>query len=183
MVTDDRAVPLDLAAFNHATPEEVRPVLAACLAVPRWVDAVLAGRPYPDREALFTSARFHLGAQPPDPHWGQAPRPPEKARLTPPEIRRAVAAHPRIGERTTGASAAEQSGVDSAAAERFRVANAEYERRFGHVYLVCASGRDGDELLADLTSRLDHDPETELEVAGRELAKIALLRLAKAVTT
>jgi 2-oxo-4-hydroxy-4-carboxy-5-ureidoimidazoline decarboxylase len=164
MVTDDRAVPLDLAAFNHATPEEARPVLDACLAVPRWVDAVLAGRPYPSREALLASAEVAA------------------ARLSPPEIHRAIAAHPRIGERATGASAAEQSGVDSAAAERFHVANAEYERRFGHVYLVCASGRDGDELLADLTSRLDNDPETELAVAGRELAKIALLRLAKAVT-
>jgi 2-oxo-4-hydroxy-4-carboxy-5-ureidoimidazoline decarboxylase len=163
MVTDDRAVPLDLATFNHATPEEARPVLAACLDVPRWADAVLSGRPYPDREALFASAEA-------------------AARLTPAETRLAISTHPRIGERVTGASAAEQSGVDSAAAERFLVANAEYERRFGHVYLVCASGRDGDELLADLTSRMDNDPETELEVAGRELAKIALLRLAKAVT-
>lgn len=163
MVTDDRIVPLDLAAFNHATPEEARPVLTACLAVPRWVDAVLAGRPYSRREALLDTA-------------GAA------ARLTPPEIRRAIAAHPRIGERATGASAAEQSYVDSAAAERFRVANAEYERRFGHVYLVCASGRDGDELLADLAERMGNDPQTELEVAGRELAKIALLRLAGAVS-
>lgn len=162
MVADDRAVPLDLAAFNHATPEEARPVLTACLAVPRWVDAVLAGRPYPAREALLASA--------------------EAFRLSPPEIHRAIAAHPRIGERATGASAVEQSGVDSVATGRFRVANREYERRFGHVYLVCANGRDGEELLADLSARMRNDPETELEVAGRELAKIALLRLAKAVT-
>jgi 2-oxo-4-hydroxy-4-carboxy-5-ureidoimidazoline decarboxylase len=178
MVTDDRAVPLDLAAFNHASPEEVRPVLIACLAVPRWVDAVLAGRPYPSREALLASARWAVGAQP---TGGQAAAPPS-TRLTPSEIRRAIAAHPRIGEHATGASAVEQSGVDTAAAERFRVANAGYERRFGHLYLVCASGRDGDELLADLTERMGNDPETELEVAGRELGKIALLRLAGAVS-
>jgi 2-oxo-4-hydroxy-4-carboxy-5-ureidoimidazoline decarboxylase len=71
--------------------------------------------------------------------------------------------------------------VDGSAAERFAKANAEYERRFGHVYLVCASGRRGEELLDDLRSRLGNEPAAELEVAGRELAKIAELRLKKAV--
>jgi 2-oxo-4-hydroxy-4-carboxy-5-ureidoimidazoline decarboxylase len=50
------------------------------------------------------------------------------------------------------------------------------------VYLVCASGRSGEELLKILRERLDNDPATELAVAGRELLKIAELRLAKAVT-
>jgi 2-oxo-4-hydroxy-4-carboxy-5-ureidoimidazoline decarboxylase len=159
---EDRRVNLDLAGFNSAPAEEARGVLAACLDVPRWVEAVLAGRPYPDIEALVRAA--------------DAATP-----LQPGEIRRAIEAHPRIGERTTGWSSSEQSGVDSAAAEKFRQANAEYERRFGHVYLVCASGRDGEELLADLTERLDNDPETELAVAGRELTKISALRLRKAV--
>jgi 2-oxo-4-hydroxy-4-carboxy-5-ureidoimidazoline decarboxylase len=64
----------------------------------------------------------------------------------------------------------------------FAAANAEYEAKFGHVYLVCASGRSGEELLKILRERLDNDPATELGVAGRELLKIAELRLAKAVT-
>jgi 2-oxo-4-hydroxy-4-carboxy-5-ureidoimidazoline decarboxylase len=94
-----------------------------------------------------------------------------------------MAAHPRIGEKASGASRAEQSGVDSVAAEKFREANAEYERHFGHVYLVCASGRGGEELLAGLYDRMGNDPDSELAVAGRELVKIALLRLGRAVTS
>ncbi|WP_158888939.1 2-oxo-4-hydroxy-4-carboxy-5-ureidoimidazoline decarboxylase [Amycolatopsis anabasis] len=162
-------MPLDLDEFNRTDPERVRALLTACLDVPRWVDAVLAGRPYPDLEAVFLAAK---AATP----------------LLPEEIRRAMDAHPRIGEKPakddTGArwSRSEQSGVDDSAAAEFRAANAAYEERFGHVYLVCASGRSGGELLADLRARLANDPETELAVAGSELAKIAQLRLEKAVT-
>ena len=152
----------DLAGFNSAPPAELQPVLTACLDVPRWVETVLAGRPYADLAALKRRADLTL---------------------EPDEIRRAMAAHPRIGEKATGASKAEQSGVDSAAAERFRAANAEYEARFGHVVLVCASGRGGEDLLADLRERLHNDPGTELAVAGRERVKIAWLRLEKAVLT
>jgi 2-oxo-4-hydroxy-4-carboxy-5-ureidoimidazoline decarboxylase len=139
---------------------DVRPLLTACLAVPRWVDTVLAGRPYADLDALKAAADLPLSGA---------------------EIRQAMAAHPRIGEKpASGWARSEQSGVDNAAA--FAAANAEYETRFGHVYLVCASGRSGEELLKVLRERLDNDPATELAVAGRELLKIAELRLAKAVT-
>jgi 2-oxo-4-hydroxy-4-carboxy-5-ureidoimidazoline decarboxylase len=160
MLTEDPGVQLDLAGFNSAPHEEAAAVLTACLDVPRWVDAVLAGRPYPDRASLTGAAEITL---------------------SPGEIRQAMAAHPRIGERTTGMSRAEQSGVTSAAAELFRTANAEYERHFGHVFLVCASGRSGTELLENLRRRMGNDPDTELAVAGRELVAIALLRLDKAV--
>ena len=154
-----------LAEFNQS---DVRDLLTTCLAVPRWVDAVLAGRPYVDVNALLTAS--------------DAATP-----LLPDEVHAAMAAHPRIGEKASGSSTSaswsrsEQSGVDDSTATAFAAANAEYEQRFGHVYLVCASGRDGEELLDDLRGRLGNDAETELEVAGRELAKIAKLRLEKAV--
>lgn len=156
-------MPLSLTEFNAAA--DVRPTLTACLAVPRWVETLQAGRPYESVSALVEAAEMPLTAD---------------------EIRGAMAAHPRIGEkpRTTGTesdwSRSEQSGVDNA--DSFAAANAEYEAKFGHVYLVCASGRSGEELLKILRSRLDNDPATELAVAGRELVKIAELRLAKAVT-
>jgi 2-oxo-4-hydroxy-4-carboxy-5-ureidoimidazoline decarboxylase len=158
-------VPLTLTAFNAADADDVRPALTACLAVPRWVDAILEHRPYASRDALIAAAELPLSSD---------------------EIRQAMAAHPRIGEKpqqqgTEGDwSRSEQSGVDNA--DAFAVANAEYEAKFGHVYLVCASGRSGEELLKTLRERLDNDPATELAVAGRELLKIAQLRLAKAVT-
>jgi len=158
-------VPLTLTDFNTADAGDVRPALTACLAVPRWVDTILERRPYVDLDALKAAAELPLSSD---------------------EIRQAMAAHPRIGEKPTqpGAegewSRSEQSGVDNAGA--FAAANAEYEAKFGHVYLVCASGRSGEELLKILRERLDNDPATELAVAGRELLKIAELRLAKAVT-
>ena len=68
---------------------------------------------------------------------------------------------------------------DAELASALRTANAEYEDRFGHVYLVCASGRSGAELLEVLRSRLHNDPRTELGVVADELRKIALLRLEK----
>ncbi|MEV7096484.1 2-oxo-4-hydroxy-4-carboxy-5-ureidoimidazoline decarboxylase [Amycolatopsis sp. NPDC051045] len=149
-----------LTDFNSADAGEVRPVLTACLAVPRWVDTILGHRPYEDLDALRAAADLPLSSE---------------------EIRQAMAAHPRIGEKpASGWARSEQSGVDNA--DAFAAANAEYEAKFGHVYLVCASGRSGEELLKILRERLDNDPATELAVAGRELLKIAELRLAKAVT-
>ena len=58
-------------------------------------------------------------------------------------------------------------------------ADAEYEQRFGHVYLVCATGKSADELLAICRARLGHDPEVERGVVLGELAQINRLRLAK----
>ena len=139
--------------------------LLGCLDVRRWADEVADHRPYADE------AELHRVAE-------QAASP-----LTTDEVHAALAAHPRIGERTAegSRSRSEQSGVDSGD-EPLRRGNAEYERRFGHVYLVCASGRSGAELLDDLRSRLDNDPETELAVVAGELRRIALLRLAEVGT-
>lgn len=161
MLTHYRAVSLTVAGFNTAPPAQLQPLLTECLDVPRWTGLVLSGRPYADLAALKDRADITLA---------------------PAEIRRAMAAHPRIGEKATGASKTEQSGVDRAAAEKFRAANVEYEQRFGHVFLVCAGGRSGEQLLANLHSRMTNDPDTELAVAGRELVKIALRRLEKLVT-
>lgn len=145
-------------------------MLTACLDVPRWVETLLARRPFGDLAALLAAS--------------EALTP-----LRPDEVEQAMAAHPRIGEKAGGESTeagwsrSEQSGVDGDAAREFAAANAEYEATFGHVFLVCASGRSGAELLENLRSRLPNDPGTELEVAGQELAKIAALRLEKAVTS
>jgi 2-oxo-4-hydroxy-4-carboxy-5-ureidoimidazoline decarboxylase len=95
----------------------------------------------------------------------------------------AFAAHPRIGERGGDSwSRREQSGVVDAAPEvrrEIEQGNRDYEARFGHVYLVCATGRGAVDLLADLRRRLGADPEQELRVAAGEQAKITALRLEK----
>jgi OHCU decarboxylase len=163
---------MNLQEFDAAPADELRPVLAACCDVPRWVDRILADRPYADLAALTKVAD-------------------EAARsLTNDEVARALAAHPRIGDRAQGASTEaawsrkEQSGVgdDPVAREALATGNQEYEQRFNRVFLICATGLSATEMLTALRHRLTNDDATEAVVVHEELRKIALLRLAKAIT-
>jgi OHCU decarboxylase len=100
----------------------------------------------------------------------------------------AFAAHPRIGARTeaSGWSAQEQAAAQAAAdATRAELAavNAAYEARFGYTFIVCATGRSGDAILADAKRRLHNDPGTELRTAAAEQAAITRLRLDKLLAT
>ena len=116
------------------------------------------------------------------------------AEMDPADRLEAFAAHPRIGAggtdravRPGGSSRAdwaaqEQSGVGSASDEtrrRLAAANRDYERRFGYIFIVCATGRSVDEMLALLERRLRHDAGAELPVAAEEQRKITQLRLTK----
>lgn len=164
---------MDLEHFNTAPDDVVRPALRACCDVPRWVDAVLAGRPYADAAAAAHTA-------------DAAAR-----RFTEDEVDRALAAHPRIGERADGEGAEavwsrrEQSGVvtDPSTGRALAAGNRDYEQRFGRVFLVCASGLTADDVLANLRARLTNDPKTERRVVADELRRIALLRLERVLAT
>jgi len=95
----------------------------------------------------------------------------------------AMRAHPRIGERggeSPKTSAREQSSAMQASAATLAdlaAENRRYEERFGHVFLIAASGKSGPEILAELRRRMDNDRAAELEEAKRELRKIVRLRL------
>ncbi|PSK91329.1 2-oxo-4-hydroxy-4-carboxy-5-ureidoimidazoline decarboxylase [Murinocardiopsis flavida] len=167
---DRAAAPADPAIerLNALGPEEFRAELAQCLDIDRWVRALDGERPFRDRDALIAAAGRHAAA------------------ITDDEVAQALARHPRIGQQAAPAAAGgteaawsrgEQAGVTGAAKDDFRAANAAYEERFGQIYLVCASGRSGPELLADLTARMANDPAAEARVVAGELGKIALLRL------
>lgn len=157
--------------FNAAPDEALTPSLLACCDVPSWVVAVRDGRPYTDVEDALRVA-------------DEAAR-----RWRPEDVDRALAAHPRIGERAEGRgteaawSRQEQSGVagDGATRQALAEANRAYEDRFGRVFLICATGLGGDQVLGALHERLDHDDATEDAVVATELRKIALLRLRKAL--
>ena len=109
--------------------------------------------------------------------------------LGPSDWREAFAHHPRIGERAAAVaqsqaeaawSAAEQSAARSADASiraELAAVNAAYEARFGHIYIVCATGKSLDELLAIARERLTNAPQHELEIAAGEQHKITRLRL------
>ena len=144
-----------------------RDQLLSCLAVPRWVDDVLAGEPYADRDAAVARAD-------------------EAARaLTDEELDQALSGHPRIGERGGSQSQKEQSGVDPTAgdtAARLKAGNAAYEERFDRVFLIRAAGRSAEEILAELDRRLGNDDDaTERGETVDNLRQIALLRLEAAL--
>ena len=162
---------MTLDEFNSLAADELRPQLLACADVPAWAGALLDARPYADRGELEATA-------------DKAAR-----EFTPADVDRALAAHPRIGERAEGAgteaawSRDEQSAVtrDSGTEQALAEGNRAYEERFGRVFLVCATGLSGEEILASLRVRLGHDDVTEQAVVADELRKIALLRLGKVV--
>lgn len=146
---------------------DVRRVLLEVCASPRWADEVASARPFGTPSGLYAAADEALHG------------------LSESDLDDAMAGHPRIGERgDSAASRREQAGVSG---EQTLVAlaagNLEYEARFGHVYLVCASGRSGEDLLAVLRSRLGNDPGTERAVVRDEVGRINRLRLERLVAT
>ncbi len=163
-----------LVRLNELPKEAAREALHACCASTTWVEAVIAGRPYPDRTALLErSARVLDGLD-----WA--------------DVRQALDAHPRIGERAAQSgreaawSATEQSGMDSATAEvktALVQANLAYEQRFGHVFLIFATGKTDTEMLAAARQRVNNDEASEQKVVREELQKIVSLRLAKLLDT
>jgi 2-oxo-4-hydroxy-4-carboxy-5-ureidoimidazoline decarboxylase len=157
-----------LTRINDLPAEGAEAELMSCCASPVWARAVVAGRPYPDIDAVIAAADAALAALP----W--------------PEIARALDAHPRIGLRPPGDrresawSRREQAGVDhddnltlAALAE----VNRAYDERFGHVLLIFASGKSGTELLESARGRLRNDEATERRVIRDELGKIVALRI------
>jgi len=153
-----------LARFNRLPEEAARHELLRCCAAKRWAAELTAARPYADAEQLYAAADRAL------------------AELTDAELAQALAGHPRIGDRRAGDATAmrEQSGVvraDEPVRAALVEANQRYEERFGHVYLVAASGRGAEELLADLRARMANDAASERAVLRRELAKINRIRL------
>lgn len=160
---------MTLDELNQLPAPAASRALSGICSAERWVGAILAGRPYPSLDALIARSDAAVGA------------------MTEADLRGALAGHPRIGDKqatATSWSGAEQAGVQVEDAEFMRaltVANAAYEQRYGHIYLVCASGRSGRELLELLLERLRNDQATEWRVVAAELAKINEIRLRKLV--
>lgn len=153
-----------LAVFNALPDDQARDALLACCRATRWAGQLTAGRPYPSLAALQARAAEVL---------------------TDADVTEALAGHPRIGQAPSAGhssfSRSEQSGVAGAGDQvraELAAGNRAYEDRFGHIYLVCATGLGPRELLGILRERLGHDPDTERGVVRAELIKINDLRLA-----
>ena len=162
-----------VASFDALADHEAAALLESCCGSYAWVQGMIARRPFGTLRRLLDDA---------DAVWWS---------LGPDDWREAFDHHPRIGEQASAApqsgkarawSAEEQRGTSAAATstrEALAQGNRAYERRFGHIYLVCATGKSGEEMLALLEQRLSNDAATELRVAAGEQAKITRLRLEK----
>jgi 2-oxo-4-hydroxy-4-carboxy-5-ureidoimidazoline decarboxylase len=161
-----------LSAWNNCDAQAAIDAMLACCGAPRWAAAMVASRPIANIMDLSAAA---------DRIWGTM----EEA-----DWMEAFACHPRIGERkaaraskkSTAWSRQEQSSASSAT-ERVQTelaaGNLLYEERFGFTYIVCATGKSAEEMLAILNRRLNCDRETELRAAAEQQRQITQIRLGK----
>ncbi|MFD7452759.1 2-oxo-4-hydroxy-4-carboxy-5-ureidoimidazoline decarboxylase [Kitasatospora sp. NPDC059827] len=150
-----------LAAADAAKLEEI--LLEVCSS-PRWAAAVAQTRPWSSREALLAANAAAMAA------------------LTVADLRDAMAGHARIGRPKEGDATSEREqagiqGVDRAVLDELHEANTAYEAKFGHVFLICATGRTAVTMLTALRERHPNDPATEAEIVRGELRKINDIRL------
>ncbi|MFI5310802.1 MAG: 2-oxo-4-hydroxy-4-carboxy-5-ureidoimidazoline decarboxylase [Gemmatimonadales bacterium] len=167
---------MTLEELNALPGDAAAQALEACCGSSTWVSRMLEARPFAGRDALLELAETSWRA------------------LTQAERRSIIAHHARLGEAraaaTTSAlardwSAQEQAGArvaDDVAQERLAEGNAEYERRFGHAFIVCATGMTVDGMLDALERRLRNDATTEWSATDEELRRITMLRLDKLLT-
>jgi 2-oxo-4-hydroxy-4-carboxy-5-ureidoimidazoline decarboxylase len=158
-------LPLTLAAFNAAPAGEAITTMLACCGSRRFAEAMAAGRPYPSADGAMAAVDAVF------------------ASLTWSDVLAAMDGHPRIGARAGGQSAAEQAGVADATRAALAAGNAEYEDRFGHVFLICATGLTGDQMLGALRERLENSADVERTVAATERRMITRLRVATALAS
>ncbi|MBX5482353.1 MAG: 2-oxo-4-hydroxy-4-carboxy-5-ureidoimidazoline decarboxylase [Myxococcaceae bacterium] len=161
-----------LKRLNAMSEAEAVAALLRCCGSTKWAEAMARARPFADAGQLFAESERQ---------W---------ARTTESDWREAMTHHPRIGESALRAkfqstaqwSSQEQQGVQGASEEVIRalaVGNRAYEEKFGFIFLVCATGKSAEEMLALLRERMNNDPDTELRVAAAEQAKITRIRLEK----
>lgn len=164
---------IPLADWNALSPAGAEREVLVCCAAPAWAAALAGERPFLALGDVLDASDRVLGGL----GWA--------------DLRPALDAHPRIGERVRrqGAegdwSRREQAGAqntDDATARALIEANEAYEERFGHVFLIFATGKSAGEMLAAARERLHNDETAEQAVVRVELAKITRLRLERLLT-
>ena len=144
-----------------------------CCGSSSWVSRMIQRRPFSNSESMFTAA---------DEVWRG---------LSSADWKEAFSHHPRIGDikafreklaATWAWADGEQAGTRSGSEqtlEALAVGNAEYEKKFGYIFIVCATGKNADEILSLLILRSNNEPAVEIHVAAEEQRKITQLRLQK----
>jgi 2-oxo-4-hydroxy-4-carboxy-5-ureidoimidazoline decarboxylase len=165
-----------LAELNALSHEEALTEFQRCCGATQWTNHMAASRPYASAETVHRAA---------DTGWSRATRE---------DILEAFSHHPKIGgvdalrtrfSSTSDWSEGEQAGVSQIETETLQAladGNASYERKFGFIFIVCATGKSADEMLNLLNQRLEHDPDSEITIAAEEQRKIMHIRLEKLIT-
>jgi len=157
-----------LTEFNGLSDRRAEEELLRCCGSRAWARKVAGFRPFESVRELERTAA--------DIWWS----------LSETDWREAFGHHPRIGERATatGWAREEQAGTTGAAKdvlEQLARRNKDYEDRFGHVFLIYATGKTADEMLAALESRMRNDAKVEARIAAGEQEKITKLRLERLI--
>lgn len=164
---------MTLTEFNELDQSTLQTALQRCCGASRWVDGMVTAHPFASVEAIHQHS---------DRIW---------ASLAAADYLEAFSHHPMIGDLaalrekfadTAQWAGQEQSGsnqADEATLLALQQGNQDYLARFGHIFIVCATGKSAAEMLALLQARMDHDPDTELTIAAAEQNKITHLRLDK----
>jgi len=159
--------------LNALPNDQALTELKSCCGSNRWATGVASGRPFATFAQLLDTAQQV---------WWQ---------LEPADWLEAFRSHPKIGQKKAETSASarsqqwsrnEQSGMQQAPAETataLALLNEAYETRFGYIFIVCATGKSSEEMLAILRERIENEPNDELKIAAAEQAKITEIRLKK----
>jgi OHCU decarboxylase len=168
-----RAPSVALDRWNSLPADDAEKEILPCCGSRAWARGMAARRPFHDESSVLAAS---------DETWRN---------LGEPDWMEAFYSHPRIGESRAPESATARSAAwssqeqrDAAAAdENVRIAlqeaNREYERRFGRIFIVCASGKSGSEILQILRHRLQNDDRTEIREAAEQQRQISQIRLRK----
>ena len=164
---------MTIAEFDHLPDNEKREALFKCCGSTTWVNKMMSVLPAEDLVDLLQDA---------DEQWLQCAEP---------DWLEAFTHHPKIGDKsvlkekfasTAAWASGEQSGVNLASDEvidALAKGNDEYFNKFGFIFIVCATGKSAEEMLALLNARLSNDRDAEMRIAAEEQRKITAIRLNK----
>ncbi|MBX9396725.1 2-oxo-4-hydroxy-4-carboxy-5-ureidoimidazoline decarboxylase [Streptomyces sp. TRM72054] len=162
------STPPGLARFNALEEHAAHAALHEACASTAWANRLLAARPYATPEDLYAASDAAMAA------------------LTGEDLEEAMAGHPPIGRPKPGdpTSAREQRGMAGASEElkaEMLELNLAYQEKFGHVFLICATGRTGEQMRDAVKERIGNSPQQEREIVRTELGRINRIRLANLV--
>ena len=162
---------MTIEALNTLTPSKANEQFELCCCASTWVEKMNQNRPFQNKNEVYQKAEsiwFSLSSK----DWLEA-----------------FTHHPKIGDidslrkkfhNTKSISKNEQSGVndvEKSTLNNLAKSNQLYEDKFGFIFIVCATGKSADEMLALIKMRLNKNAETEMQNAAKEQNKITQLRL------